>query len=93
MSASSARNLLVRLSILVLVLAAILLLSSARVDAASPLQTVDHRVTAGDTLWDIARTVTEPGEDTRTTVGIIRDLNDLETSTIRPGQVLLIPAG
>lgn len=91
MSLTSARILLVRLLILVLVLASILLLSSARVDAAQPLETVDYRVGAGDTLWGIAGSVTEPGADTRATVQAIREINGLETTTIRPGQVLSVP--
>jgi LysM repeat protein len=92
MSVSSARILLVRLLILVLVLASILLLSSARVDAAQPLTTVEYRVGSGDTLWGIAASVTQPGGDTRTTVQAIREINDLESTTIRPGQVIDVPA-
>lgn len=91
MSIASARTLLVRLSILVLVLASILLLSSGRVDAAQPLVTTEHRVAAGETLWEIASNVTAPGADVRDAVRTIKELNALETTTIRPGQVLAIP--
>jgi hypothetical protein len=47
---------------------------------------IDYRVHAGDTLWSIAR---EHG----TTVDELLELNDLRSSRILPGQVLLVPTG
>jgi nucleoid-associated protein YgaU len=82
-----------RLLILLTALAAIFLLLSGSVAASAPSITVEHRVRAGDTLWVIASELTAPGEDVRATVELIRDINDLETSGLQTGQVLLIPAG
>ena len=46
-------------------------------------------VQPGDTLWDIAdRTY---AGDPRDLLGEIRELNDLEGSTLRAGQTLLLP--
>lgn len=44
-------------------------------------------VEAGDTLWSIAQ-AQAPGEDPRDVVGSMRDLNDLTSADIFPGQVL-----
>lgn len=54
---------------------------------------VTHRVSAGDTLWDIAAAHTDPADDVRRTVFEIRRVNDLDESVIHPGQVLRIPVG
>lgn len=43
-----------------------------------------YRVRSGDTLWDIARR-------NDTTVKRLRSINGLHSSTLRPGQVLLVP--
>jgi len=50
----------------------------------------EYRVRPGDTLWSIAGE-TFPG-DPREGVWELRERNDLETSTIVPGQVLVLPA-
>ncbi len=50
----------------------------------------DYRVEPGDTLWSIAMR-TFPG-DPREGVWELRERNDLETSTIVPGQVLVLPS-
>jgi nucleoid-associated protein YgaU len=54
---------------------------------------VEHRVVTGDTLWDIAADLTSAGGDVRRTVYDIRQANRLESATIVPGQVLLVPEG
>ncbi len=59
-------------------------------DAAKP--TEPYRVVAGDTLWDLADELTEPGEDVRSTVRRIQRLNGLDGGLISPGQVILLPA-
>ena len=48
-------------------------------------------VESGDTLWSIARTVA-PHSDTRDMIKRIADLNDLHSSTVRAGQLLVVPA-
>lgn len=53
---------------------------------------VPYEVEAGDTLWDIAAVVTEPGHDVRATISDIKRRNDLASSLIVPGQVLVLPA-
>lgn len=46
-------------------------------------------VQPGDTLWSIARTQV-PDQDPRDVVGAMRDLNQLESAEIFPGQVLTV---
>ena len=48
-----------------------------------------YRVAAGDTLWSIASA--HFAGDPREGVWILRERNDLESSTIRPGQQLVLP--
>lgn len=52
---------------------------------------IEHRVTAGDTLWDIAADYTDPGEDIRETIHDIMRANGLDSSVIVVGQVLVVP--
>ena len=62
-------------------------------EAAPPsAQPVDHVVTVeqGDSLWTLARRVA-PNHDPRDVVAKIRDLNDLTTSGLVPGQQLVLP--
>ena len=67
--------------------------SNGDVPATPPAVTVEHTVVSGDTLWGIAEAHAEPGDDVRRLVYDIKALNDLATSVIVPGQVLLVPAG
>lgn len=82
-----------RLSVLMVLLVVTFLLFSGTGSASAPSITVEHRVRAGDTLWDIASQITAPGEDVRASIDRIMQLNGLETSGLRTGQVLLVPAG
>jgi len=65
------------------------LINSERI-VIDPNNTVEIEVVSGDTLWDIAERLNLP-RDTRVIIEEIRILNNLEDSTIYPGQVLLVP--
>ena len=90
---SNAQLLPVRLLFLLLALVAVLLLSSTRVSAGEPLITTEYTVITGDTLWEIAGTITEPGESIRRTIDTVREINRLDSSMLQPGQKLLLPTG
>jgi hypothetical protein len=49
-------------------------------------------VAEGETLWAIATAITAPGDDVRDTLDAIKGLNALESSAIRAGEQLLVPA-
>ena len=57
---------------------------------ASTVQSSSVVVQSGETLWGIARDVA-PGHDPRLVISQIRDLNDLGTRSIVPGQTLVVP--
>lgn len=70
----------------------VFLLIGGAADAEGPAApTVEHVVEPGDTLWAIAMEVSGPGDDLRRIVHDIRQANGLDSSTIYPGQVLLVP--
>ncbi|MFH1105548.1 MAG: LysM peptidoglycan-binding domain-containing protein [Actinomycetota bacterium] len=52
---------------------------------------VSHTVRSGDTLWDIAASYTPAGDDVRDVIVDIKAANELDSSVIVPGQVLVIP--
>jgi hypothetical protein len=55
---------------------------------ASLSQTV---VQPGESLWAVAKRVA-PGHDPRAVIDQIADLNDLDTSSLQAGQLLVVPA-
>lgn len=77
----------------IVVLAVLLLASAVQANGDEATATIDYRVRSGDTLWSIAEAHGEHGGDVRATLHDIRSLNELDGSTIRAGQVLLLPAG
>lgn len=48
-------------------------------------------VQPGESLWSVAKRVA-PGHDPRAVIDQIADLNDLESSSLRAGQLLVIPS-
>ena len=82
-----------RLLVLLMAVGAVFLLLSGRVAASTPEpEPIRYRVQTGDTLWAIADTMAEPSQDIRSVIGQIKDLNELSSSSIQQGQVLLLPA-
>lgn len=69
----------------------LLLLNTDHAAAEADAETVAYTVQRGDNLWDIATRGAGNG-DIWGSVGAIKKLNDLDTSVITPGQVLLLPA-
>lgn len=80
-----------RLLILVTALAALFLLFGTTVQAEQPEITVEHVVEPGESLWDVAQSITPAGEDVRDTLYRVRRLNGLASSTLQVGQQLLLP--
>lgn len=86
------RQLSVRLAVLIAAISTVSLLIGGAADAESPpAGTVEYVVAPGDTLWEIARDLSAPGDDLRRVVHDIRQASGLDSSAIYPGQVLRIP--
>ncbi len=62
---------------------------STQADAVEKTQEII--VCAGDTMWSIAEEYGSENEDVRNTVYKIKKLNDLNTTSLTIGQVLLVP--
>lgn len=73
-----------------LIAAAAWLLTAATSPDLVPGDAIHHRVHHGETLWDIAACLNQPG-DVRNVVAIIRDAND-GAATFAAGDVLYIPS-
>jgi nucleoid-associated protein YgaU len=84
----------VRLSLLLAVVCVVFLVigGSAEADIQSPAP-VEYVVETGDTLWGIASSQAEPGDDVRRLVTDIARLSGIDPGSIFPGQVILIPSG
>ena len=59
--------------------------------ASAPSPPERYVVRAGDTLWEIARARLSEAADPRPFIEEIQDLSGLDTSSLRAGQVLLVP--
>ena len=66
-------------------------LSDAELSVVESLVTADYKVRSGDTLWAIADDHTPNKGEVWNTIEEIKQLNDLGSSVIHPGQVLQIP--
>mgnify|MGYP004708719103 CR=1 FL=1 len=53
--------------------------------------TYEYQVESGDTLWDIAKRIQTSGQDVREVVFQITVLNNLTSSDIHSGQLILLP--
>ncbi|WP_430867038.1 LysM peptidoglycan-binding domain-containing protein [Demequina aurantiaca] len=66
--------------------------NSSADDASAVVNADTYTVMPGDTLWVIANSITPSGDDVRETVGAIQRLNVMESSALRAGEELLLPA-
>lgn len=55
------------------------------------VEVVRHAVVPGDTMWALARSVAQPGEDVRDVVVELERLNRLPSADLRVGEVVLLP--
>lgn len=88
-----ARRRLLRLMVMVAVVLAAVLGAPKLVQTLSPAQAVpltEHRVARGETLWQIA-TQYRPDSDPRVVINQIKELNNLSSVTVQPGQRLMVP--
>lgn len=75
--------------ILAVMVVAMLLIGAMKPEKA--LVYVTYTVQQGDTLWSISREITPEDRDLRYTIREIEEVNDLQNSTIKVGQVLTVP--
>jgi LysM repeat protein len=89
----ASRRRLVRLALFAVVVLAVLFGAPKLVQTLTPAQAVpltEHRVTRGESLWQIAAQY-RPESDPRQVIAQIQEINKLRDATLQPGQRLLIP--
>jgi len=81
-----------RLLLLLMATATVFLLVSNRVEAGVPGPApMPHLVIAGENLWEIASEI-NLDRDIRAVIQEIEKLNRLSSTTLQPGQVIMLPA-
>ena len=94
MTQTAKRQLSVRLSVFLAAVCTVFLLIGGAAEAEGPPPpTVEHVVGSGDSLWSVASAYVLAGDDVRQLVADIKTLSGITSSTLHPGQVLLIPQG
>jgi len=83
----------VRLCLLLAAVCMVFLMIGGSADAEAPTFVIEYVVAPGDTLWEIAAGLTEPGGDVRPLVSDIVESSGVENGIIFPGQILLVPEG
>lgn len=59
----------------------------------APLEVTVHTVAPGETLWEFATQIAQPGQDVRDVVEHLRELNELTSGALWVGQTILLPRG
>ena len=90
-SGTGRRALLLGLWLVLIVSALLWLFGAEAVSAPAPSDAAAVVVKPGDTLWEIADRWAPPGVDLRVMVRELVEVNELQSKTLQPGQVLQIP--
>jgi len=85
------RRFMITLAILISVISSIFIIATTKTEGYAELTYNEIVITNGDTLWDIAESTYGNNSDIRKKVAVIKKANDMRTSELFVGQVLLIP--
>ena len=87
------KQLSVQLSVILATICIVFLLIGGAADAEEPpAPAIEHVVSPGETLWEIASGYTPPAEDVRVVIRLIKERSGITSSALQVGQVLHIPS-
>ncbi len=80
------------LAVIVLWGAAMFALPTAQAeDAGQPMEVTSYVVGSGDTMWKYASMITPQGEDVNDSIDYLMELNNLDSTTLTPGERIVVP--
>ena len=85
------RRFMITMAILISVISSIFLIATTKTEGYAEITYNEIVITTGDTLWNIAESTYGYNSDIRKKVAVIKKANDMKTSELFEGQVLLIP--
>jgi len=85
------RRFIIVIAIVVSIICSTLIIATTRTKGYSEPRYVSVVVEPGDTLWDIVCGYYGNGVDIRKMISNIRKNNDMDTSELRIGQIIMIP--
>ena len=85
------RRFMITLAVTISIISSVFLIATTKTKGYTEVQYNEVVITRGDTLWDIAAEVYGSNSDIRKKITVIKKANNLKTSELAIGQVLLIP--
>jgi len=85
------RRFMITMAIVISVISSMFLIATTKTEGYAETNYNKIVITSGDTLWDIVSETYGSNSDIRKIVSIIKNANDMNSSELYVGQVLLLP--
>lgn len=85
------RRFMIAVAIVISIISAVFLVAFDRIEGYGEEEYTQFTVSRGDTMWDIVKETYGDKTDIRKMISKLKRVNDMETTDIFEGQVLLLP--
>ncbi len=85
------RRFIIALAIIISIVSSIFLVATTKTEGYAEVSYKEHVISNGDTLWDIVCETYGNNIDIRKKVSAVKKVNEMKTSELFVGQVLLLP--